>query len=123
MSDIIQRLRCKYPMGPIGDNGEPEFGWRDFRGPAPEGMVLPTPLMLEAANALDAQTAEIAAQAQHANFLNAEITRLRAALTRAETWISETDHGDECRGGIFCSCGKYDAEKKARAALSGESKC
>lgn len=48
MDDLINRLRCKYPSGPL-INGEPEFGWRDFSGPAPEGMILPSPLMLEAA--------------------------------------------------------------------------
>lgn len=59
-NDITNRLRCKYPRGPIMANGEPEFGWRDFSGPAPEGMVLPSPLMLEAAGHIDAQAAEIA---------------------------------------------------------------
>lgn len=63
-SDISDRLRCRYPMGPIMPNGEPEFGWRDFSGAAPEGMVLPTALMLEAANHIDAQAAEIAALRQ-----------------------------------------------------------
>ena len=48
MSDLIYRLRCKYPNGPMV-YGEPEFGWRDFGGPAPEGMVLPSPVMVEAA--------------------------------------------------------------------------
>lgn len=32
------------------------------------------------ADQIDAQTAEIAAQAQHANFLNSEIARLRGAI-------------------------------------------
>lgn len=63
-SDISDRLRCRYPMGPIMPNGEPEFGWRDFSGAAPEGMVLPTALMLEAANHIDAQAAEIEALRQ-----------------------------------------------------------
>lgn len=52
MDDLTHRLRCKYPMGPIQTDGEPEFGWRDFSGPA-EGVVLPTALMLEAANRID----------------------------------------------------------------------
>jgi len=59
---ITHRLRCKYPLGPIMQDGEPEFGWRCFNGPAPEGMVLPTPLMLEAANNIDALTAEVTRQ-------------------------------------------------------------
>jgi len=52
MSDLVCRLRCKYPLGPTVD-GEPEFGWRDFGGPAPDGMVLPSPLMLEAAQRIE----------------------------------------------------------------------
>lgn len=52
MDDLTHRLRCKYPLGPIQANGEPEFGWRDFSGPA-EGVVLPTAIMLEAANRID----------------------------------------------------------------------
>lgn len=57
---IADRLRCRYALGPIMTNGEPEFGWRDFSGPAIEGMTLPTPLMLEAAEAIAAKDAEIA---------------------------------------------------------------
>lgn len=55
--DITHRLRCKYPLGPIQANGEPEFGWRDFSGPIE--TILPTSLMLEAADHIDAQAAEI----------------------------------------------------------------
>lgn len=36
--------------------------------------------LYSAADAFDAQTAEIAAQARHANFLNTEIARLRGAV-------------------------------------------
>lgn len=70
-SDIASRLRCKYPVGPIGDNGEPEFGWRDFSGPAPKGMVLPTQIMLDAADTIDAQTAEIAGLKSQVEMLEA----------------------------------------------------
>lgn len=52
MSDLTERLRCRYPIGPIID-GEPEFGWRDFSGPAPEGTVFPSPIMIEAANRIE----------------------------------------------------------------------
>jgi len=50
--DLIHRLRCKYAMGQM-INREPEFGWRDCSGPAPEGMRLPSPIMLEAAAAIE----------------------------------------------------------------------
>ncbi len=40
MYKLVDRLRCKY-------NG------RDFSGPAPEGMVLPTGIMLEAADEIE----------------------------------------------------------------------
>lgn len=59
MDDLTHRLRCKYPLGPIQANGEPEFGWRDFSGPA-EGVVLPTALMLEAAGRIDQQQTTLA---------------------------------------------------------------
>lgn len=52
MTDLTNRLRCKYPNGPL-INGEPEFGYRDFSGPAPEGMVLPSPIMIEAADRIE----------------------------------------------------------------------
>jgi len=35
MSDIVKRLRGQYPVGPIGEDGEPEFGWRKFEGLPP----------------------------------------------------------------------------------------
>lgn len=50
---VVDRLRMRYPIGPIV-NGEPEFGWRNMGGPVPEGVVLPTPLMLEAAAVIEA---------------------------------------------------------------------
>ena len=56
--DLIHRLRCKYAMGPMID-GEPEFGWRDCSGPAPEGMRLPSPIMLEAAAAIERLAAQL----------------------------------------------------------------
>lgn len=59
MNDITHRLRCKYPLGPIQANGEPEFGWRDFSGPA-EGVVLPTAIMLEAAERIERQQKALA---------------------------------------------------------------
>lgn len=45
-NDIIDRLHCRYAMGPM-INGAPEFGYRDFSGPIT--TTLPTALMLEAA--------------------------------------------------------------------------
>ncbi|CAB3675354.1 hypothetical protein LMG26690_01294 [Achromobacter animicus] len=56
--DLTHRLRCKYAMGPM-INGEPEFGWRDCSGPAPEGMRLPSLIMLEAAAAIERLSAQL----------------------------------------------------------------
>lgn len=48
-TDITHRLRCKYPMGPTQENGEPEFGWREY-GITANGsisarlMTIPMPL-------------------------------------------------------------------------------
>lgn len=52
MNDLVHRMRCRYPVGPM-INGEPEFGWRDYSGPAPVGMMLPAPIMLEAADEIE----------------------------------------------------------------------
>jgi len=52
--------------------------------------------------------------------LEAERDRLRDALTQAKVWISRDEHGDECRGGIFCCCGKYDLETAIAVALAQE---
>lgn len=56
--DLVHRLRGKYAMGPMID-GEPEFGWRDCSGPAPIGMHLPSPIMLEAAAAIERLAAQL----------------------------------------------------------------
>ena len=47
VGDIVDRLRGKYPVGPLMPNGEPEFGWRQF--PA---KFLP-PLHFEAADEIE----------------------------------------------------------------------
>lgn len=51
-TNIVDRLRCRYPVGPMID-GKPECGYRDFSGPVPPGTLLPTPVMLEAANEIE----------------------------------------------------------------------
>lgn len=60
-SDLINRLRCRYPIGPIQPNGEPEFGWREMGGPMPVGVTLPTPIMKEAASRIEELEAQLAA--------------------------------------------------------------
>lgn len=69
--------------------------------------------LYSAADALDAQSAEIAAMTQHANFLNTEIVRLREALRKIESVGGDATSGD----------GHARCKQIARAALSGESKC
>lgn len=54
MSDITNRLRGKYPLGPIGEDGEPEFGWRQF-----DRTTLP-PIHGEAADEIDRLNRRIA---------------------------------------------------------------
>lgn len=99
-TDIAHRLRCKYPMGPTQENGEPEFGWRDFSGTIVEKMSLPSSVMLEAADHIDAQAAEI--------------ERLREALAEiAEYW--NRDQNDQAMND---AC--WHAINTANAALSGE---
>jgi hypothetical protein len=56
--DIVNRLRCIYPKGPMLPDGEPEFGWA-YRGcKIAPGIKFPTPLMLEAAQHIEELTAE-----------------------------------------------------------------
>lgn len=42
--DLLDRLRGKYAVGPRGENGEPEFGYREFEA---------TAINLEAANKIE----------------------------------------------------------------------
>lgn len=105
----------------------------------PGGAEGPTAtLLIEAANtlpdlldiieALDGQVAEYARMLEkqgaeagaRIDAQAAEIARLRDALTQAKVWISRDEHGDECRGGIFCCCGKYDLETAIAVALAQE---
>jgi hypothetical protein len=46
---LVDRLRGKYANGPIMENGEPEFGWRDFSSGLP-------PIHAEAANEIERLT-------------------------------------------------------------------
>ena len=78
MSDIVNRLECRYPVGPIQANGEPEFGWRDFAGSKHE-VTLPTAIMKEAAS---------------------EIRQLRLALQGMVDWYEDDN------GAGFCECDK-----------------
>lgn len=86
--DIVDRLRCRYAMGPMID-GEPEFGWRDFGGSAPEGMVLPTPLMIAAANEIERLRAA----------LNSEPTeaQIEAATDAVMCYVGDDYDGAVCR--------------------------
>jgi hypothetical protein len=44
---LTDRLRGKYPIGPMLPSGEPEFGWRQF-----DPSILP-PIQIEAAEAIE----------------------------------------------------------------------
>lgn len=52
MSDLKERLRGIYPVGPIADDGTAEFGTRSF-------SQFISPIQIEAADALDAKDARI----------------------------------------------------------------
>lgn len=78
MTDLVDRLKCRYACGPIMANGEPEFGWREMGG-KPITHTLPTPLMLEASE---------------------EVRKLRAALQGMLDWYEDEN------GAGFCECDK-----------------
>lgn len=53
--DIVQRLRGRYPIGPMLPNGAPEFGWREFDGilTKDHGIIPAPPIMEEAAQDIE----------------------------------------------------------------------
>lgn len=57
-ADLINRLRGRYAMGPLGPDGEPEFGWRVFDR-LPNGEPFPA-IHAEAADALSEASSTIA---------------------------------------------------------------
>lgn len=73
MTDIVDRLRGKYSVGPHLPNGNPEFGWRQFQV---------TPINLEAAEYIESLRArlELADKAHGQNF--AELSKLYDAVVR-----------------------------------------
>ncbi|MHB8727631.1 MAG: hypothetical protein ACYC9K_01180 [Sulfuricaulis sp.] len=92
--DLTQRLKCKYAIGPMID-GEPEFGWRDMSGPMPAGVMLPTPLDLEAAALIRRLVAEIerlekAIKERELNAAKAEISEREKELKRASRLLVQT---------------------------------
>lgn len=58
---IQDRLRGKYAIGPVMENGEPEFGYREFRLPNCDkcGRAGMPPIQLEAADYIDELEAKI----------------------------------------------------------------
>jgi len=56
---LVDRLRGRYPIGPIGQDGTPEFGYRDF--------PIDSPLREEAAAALEALARQRDAEKDRAN--------------------------------------------------------
>lgn len=55
--DIVNRLLCRYPVGPTLPTGEPEFGWRNMGGKME--VTLPIPIMREAAEEIQRLRAEL----------------------------------------------------------------
>lgn len=89
--DLIHRLRCTYAMGPMID-GEPEFGWRDCSGPAPEGMRLPSPIMLEAAAAIERLATQLRECADTLGADQIDEQRAMRAYADAKALLSEMTH-------------------------------
>jgi uncharacterized small protein (DUF1192 family) len=81
MSDIVERLRGKYPNGPIMENGKPEFGYRYFENRPP--------IQEEAAQAITALTAEITRLNQEIDALHAEIGHKKASVVDRDAVIRE----------------------------------
>lgn len=60
VKSIVNRLQGLYPEGPLDENGEPEWGWRQLQGKFE--LTLPTPLMMEASRII----LEMQAKLKHA---------------------------------------------------------
>ena len=79
---ISNRLRGQYPVGPLDENGKPEFGWRDMSGNY--NGPIPSPLMLEAAEIIDQLRQQLEAAQSHINCLEDAITERDNALAEVQ---------------------------------------
>lgn len=79
---LVDRLRGRYAMGPMMTDGEPEFGWREFKTP---------PVQHEAAVEIERLQSDWRVQQQRASTLAAENDRLRSALIQIEDVSFESD--------------------------------
>jgi len=104
-------LQCRHPVGPI-INGEPEFGWRDFSGFAEFGMVLPSKVMLDAADEIATLRAQLAASEARAEWLAWTLRGMRCPRP------CNTDPDDttvaQCIALGHCGCGAALAELDAK---------
>jgi len=72
IGDLVDRLRGNYPMGPIMENGEPEFGWRKFEH---------SPICTEAADEIERLRSLV-------EFNDAIIEHLISEISRYEEYTS-----------------------------------
>ena len=93
IKNLVNRLQGVYPVGPILDNGEPEFGWRDNSGVLAEGTQIPLPIMLEAAFVLEETQKEIAKlKAQRAVYkIMANSPSAKLIYNKSEKFLSDQD--------------------------------
>lgn len=81
--DIVDRLRGKYPIGPVLPNGQPEFGWRQHDGLLTKyGIVPAPPIMEEAAKEIEGLRQQLAAARllnQHLNSFDSNLA-LQSAI-------------------------------------------
>ena len=89
--DIVNRLRCRYASGPI-INGEPEFGYRDTSGPME--VILPTPIMKEAADEIERLRAEVAGLQIKADLFDLAVRK--GLLSVHSELIDPRNHGTRC---------------------------
>ena len=86
MNTIANRLRGRYPLGPFLDNGQPEFGWRQFDIDVLPDLKKPSLIMREAADHIDRLEAVLeACEAWEADlFLNGDWSQATVRLTQAQ---------------------------------------
>lgn len=81
MGGIVERLRCHY-------------GGRDFSGPAPEGTMLPTPLMLESAAEIERFQREVTRLSSQVDFY-ASRAACKDDCARVQSCLAEVDRVKE----------------------------
>lgn len=91
-NDLILRLRGRYATGPTLENGEPEFGWREFPTP---------PIQHEAAAEIERLRADRETYNVWADEIKLNIDRLQTFIEFVLLWLTRDKVTDEERVSVI----------------------